>query len=101
MFTCKERHDVCRVLDNVSLVFGNELAEPSAVVSGQHVVDDDAAVGVGEPEVGQPPVLVGPARSEAVGGAVGRGPQALVEGLVGMAHQGRVGVGVLHQRRRS
>ena len=34
---------------------------------------------------------------ELVGDPVGRGPQALVEGLVGVADQGGVGVGVLHQ----
>ena len=79
---------------------GVQLAHPAAVVLGPDVVDDDAAVGVGEAEEHDPAVLVRrPRVGEAVGDSVGGGPQAVVERLVRVAHQRRVRVGVLHQRR--
>ena len=77
-----------------------ELAHPAAVVLRPHVVNDDAAVRVGEAEEHDPPAFV--RRSwggEAVSDAVRSGPEAVVERLVGVAHQCRVRVGVLHEGR--
>ena len=77
-----------------------QLAHPPAVVPGTHVVHHDAAVRVRESEEADAAALVALVLAEAVGGAVGRRPQAVVEGLVGVADKGRVGIGVLHQRGR-
>ena len=74
---------------------------PSAVIVGSDVVDDDAAVGVGEAEEGDSTALVLRDRGrEGVRDTVGCRPQAVLERFVGVADQGRVGVGVLHQRGR-
>ena len=97
--TCKEWNDVRRVLEEVPCL-GMQLAHPAAVVIGPHIVDDDAAVGVGEAEEHDPAVLVRrPRVGEAVGDSVRGGPETVVERFVRVAHQRRVRVRVLHQRR--
>lgn len=77
-----------------------QLAHPPAVVPRADVVHHDAAVSVREPEEPDAAALVILVLAEAVGGAVRGRPQTVVEGLVGVAHQGGVRVGVLHQRGR-
>ena len=97
LITSKERHNISGILKEISSP-GMQLTQPSSIVGRPHPVNDQSAVGVGEPEERQASVFVGGLRrGKGVGDAVGRGPQTGVEGLVGVADQGGVGVGVLHQ----
>lgn len=78
-----------------------KLALPTPVVLGPYVPHDDPTISVCEAEESDPSFLVGGVLlREGIGGAVGSGPEAGVEGLVGVADQGGVRVGILHQGRR-
>ena len=67
---------------------GGDTTSPAPAISHSDILDDDAAVHVGEPEVLQPPALGVPRLfGESDGPAVGRLPLAAVVLLVGVADQ--------------
>ena len=80
---------------------GGHTTSPAPAISHSDILDDDAAVHVGEPEVLQPPALGVPRLlGESDGAAVGRLPLAAVVLLVGVADQGGSLVSLLQYRGR-
>ena len=80
---------------------GGDPTGPASAVPHSDILDDDAAVHVGEPEVLQPAALRVPRLlGESDGAAVGRLPLAAVVLLVGVADQGGSLVSLLQYRGR-
>ena len=80
---------------------GGDPAGPAPAVPDSDILDDDATVHVGEPEVLQPAALRVPGLlGESDSAAVGRLPLAAVVLLVGVTHQGGSLLSLLQDRGR-
>ena len=100
VLTYEEPDNVCGYL-LFSRHPGGDPTGPAPAVPDSDILDDDATVHVGEPEVLQPAALRVPRLlGESDGAAVGRLPLAAVVLLVGVTHQGGSLVSLLQDRGR-